>query len=269
MEGLEQTAKLLELIRERGFHPGDKLPSERDLAQLFGMSRSAVRESLIRLDTLRIVESRPKSGVYLQPYSAERSIEAMALFAETNTPLTAAEVAQSVELRSVLETEAMRLACLRRTQEDLDSMQQILRDSEAAIVRGETLAEFDALFHKAIVAATKNDVLLRFINVFYRMSRKRRELYFYEPQQSRRSHAQHLQLYAAIEARDPERGLQLLRRHLKGVDTYFRMFFSDTREAAPAARKASVRGAKAPGTVNGKTAASPKRKTGERPAARR
>ena len=75
MEGLEQTGKLLGLIRERGFKPGDKLPSERDLAALFGMSRSAVREALIRLDTLRIVESRPKSGVYLQPYGAERSIE--------------------------------------------------------------------------------------------------------------------------------------------------------------------------------------------------
>ncbi len=181
MEGLEQTAKLLELIRERGFKPGDKLPSERDLAALFGMSRSAVREALIRLDTLRIVDSRPKSGIYLQPYGAERSIEAMVLFAETNTPLSADEVVQSVELRSVLESEAMRLACLRRTQVDLDSLQQILRDSAAAIARGESFAELDAQFHKAIVAATKNDVLLRFINVFYRMSRKRREIYFDEP----------------------------------------------------------------------------------------
>ena len=227
MEGLEQTSKLLELIRERGFMPGDKLPSERDLAALFGMSRSAVRESLIRLDTLRIVESRPKSGVYLQPYGAERSIEAMVLYAETDTPLSAAEVAQSVELRSVLESEALRLACLRRTDDDLERLQQILRDSEAAIKRGETLAEFDALFHKAIVAATKNDVLLRFINVFYLMSRKRRETYFYEPQQSRRSHTQHLQLYRAIESQDAALGQQVLRRHLKGVDAYFRMFFAD------------------------------------------
>ena len=237
MEGLEQTAKLLELIRERGFEPGDKLPSERDLAALFGMSRGAVRESLIRLDTLRIVESRPKSGVYLQPYGAERSIEAMVLFAETNTPLTAAEVAQSVELRSVLESEAMRLACLRRTPEDLERLQQILRDSGAAMARGETLAEFDAVFHKAIVAATKNDVLLRFINVFYLMSRKRREIYFQEPQQSRRSHAQHLQLYRAIEAQDAERGQQILRRHLMGVDAYFRMFFSEPASAKVAAAR--------------------------------
>jgi len=246
MEGLEQTTKLLELIRERGFKPGDKLPSERDLAALFGMSRSAVRESLIRLDTLRIVESRPKSGVYLQPYGAERSIEAMVLFAETNTPLSAAEVAQSVELRSVLESEAMRLACLRRTQVDLDNLQQILRDSAAAIARGESLAELDPQFHKAIVAATKNDVLLRFINVFYRMSRKRREIYFNEPQQSKRSHAQHLQLYGAIEAKDAELGQQILRRHLKGVDAYFRMFFSEgppPLEPNKVARKRAATGA--------------------------
>ena len=255
MEGHEQTAKLLELIRERGFKPGDKLPSERDLAALFGMSRSAVRESLIRLDTLRIVESRPKSGVYLQPYGAERSIEAMVLFAETNTPLTAAEVAQSVELRSVLESESMRLACLRRTQEDLDRLQQILRDSAAAIERGETLAEYDAVFHKAIVAATKNDVLLRFINVFYLMSRKRREIYFHERQQSRRSHAQHLQLYGAIEAQDAELGQQILRRHLKGVDAYFRMFFSEGQQAAEPTRRSKKSAPAAAATPSAKPAA--------------
>jgi len=231
MEGLEQTAKLLTLIRERGFLPGDKLPSERDLAALFGMSRGAIREGLIRLDTLRIIDSRPKSGFYLQPYGAERSIEAMVLFAETNIPLSAAEVAQSVELRSVLESEAMRLACVRRTQEDLDRLKALLEASAAAIKRGETLAELDAEFHKAIVAATKNDVLLRFINVFYLMSRMRRETYFHDQRQSKRSHAQHLQLYRAIEARDVDLGQQLLRRHLKGVDEYFKMFFSDSKGA--------------------------------------
>jgi DNA-binding FadR family transcriptional regulator len=235
MEGLEQTAKLLRLIRERGFGPGDKLPSERDLAALFGMSRGAVREALIRLDTLRIVDSRPKSGIYLQPYGAERSIEAMVLFSETDIPLTPAEVAQSVELRGVLENEAMRLACLRRSQEDLDRLTQILQASAAAIERGETLAELDAEFHKAIVAATKNDVLVRFINVFYLMSRKRRETYFRAPDQSRRSHAQHLQLFRAIEAQDAERGQQLLRRHIKGVDAYFRLFFSEEPKASAAA----------------------------------
>jgi DNA-binding FadR family transcriptional regulator len=262
MEGLDQTAKLLQLIRERGFKPGDKLPSERDLAAEFGMSRGAVREALIRLDTLRIIESRPKSGIYLQPYGAARSIEAMVLFAETNTPLSAAEVAQSVELRSVLESEALRLACLRRTPEDLQRLQAILDQSEAAMASGGTLADLDAEFHKAIVAATHNDVLLRFINVFYLMSRKRRETYFQAGGQSQRSHRQHQQLYRAIETHDAEAGGRILRRHLKGVDAYFRLFFADEDGAANAVPKAA---AKAPVRRTGATALRP----GAKRAARR
>jgi GntR family transcriptional repressor for pyruvate dehydrogenase complex len=250
MEGLDQTARVLQLIRQRGFKPGDKLPSERDLAAEFGMSRGAVREALIRLDTLRIVESRPKSGIYLQPYGAERSIEAMVLFAETNTPLSAAEVAQSVELRSVLESEALRLACLRRSDDDLARLRRILAESDSAIAAGGTIADLDAEFHKAIVAATHNDVLLRFINVFYLMSRKRRQVYFDARAQSQRSHAQHLQLYQAIEAQDADAGITILRRHLKGVDAYFRMFFADDgaaprkrppRAGAPTQAKAAAR----------------------------
>ena len=260
MEGLEQTAKLLKLIRERGFRPGDKLPSERDLAALFGMSRSAVREALIRLDTLRIIESRPKSGVYLQPFGTERSIEAMVLFTETDTPLSEDDVVQSVELRSVLESEAMRLACLRRTPADLERLNQILQDSAAAISRGESLADLDAEFHKAIVSATQNQVLLRFINVFYLISRKRRETYFEANNQSQRSHAQHLQLYRAIAAQDVEAGQKLLRRHIKGVDAYFRMFFAEAHGAQPPApvpkaeRPAASPARRVPVPVKGKVA---------------
>jgi DNA-binding FadR family transcriptional regulator len=87
------------------------------------------------------------------------------------------------------------------------------------------------------VAATKNDVLLRFINVFYLMSRKRREVYFHDSQQSKRSHAQHLQLYRAIVERDAELGQKILRRHLKGVDAYFRMFFADEQSAIKRAQR--------------------------------
>ena len=115
------------------------------------MSRSAVREGLIRLDTLRIIESRPKSGIYLQPYGAERSIEAMVLFAETNTPLSAAEVAQSVELRSVLETEALRLACM--------------LPGEDALAAAEMLAERFGLprWQFAMTASDANRFVLRWL----------------------------------------------------------------------------------------------------------
>jgi GntR family transcriptional regulator, transcriptional repressor for pyruvate dehydrogenase complex len=224
---MDNTRKVLRLIHERGFKPGDKLPSERALSALFGMSRGALREALIRLDTLRIIDCRPKSGIFLRAVSAERSIEAMVLFAETDTPLTAEEVAQSVELRRILELEALRMACQRRTDVDLEKLAGILEKSEQLLKKGQSLAKIDPEFHMTIVAATQNDVFLRFINVFYLMSRKRREIYFANPGQNLRSHAQHKQLYKAILERDPEKGERILRNHLKGVDAYFRMFFSD------------------------------------------
>jgi GntR family transcriptional regulator, transcriptional repressor for pyruvate dehydrogenase complex len=227
MQEFEQTSKLLRLFHARGFKPGDKLPSERELALLFNMSRSAIREALIRLDTLRIIDSRPKSGLYLRPFTAERSVEAMVLFAETDTPLSSEEVAQSVELRRILEIKAIRLACERRNQSDLDRMKAILDESERLVAAGESLAQADSDFHKAIVAATHNQVLLQFVNVFYLMSRKRREVYFSRPDQNRRSLAQHLQLYRAIVNRDADKGERLLGKHLQSVDSYFRMFFSD------------------------------------------
>ena len=178
------------------------------------------------MDTLRIIESRPKSGVYLQHVRGRAQHRGHGVFTETDTPLSEDDVVQSVELRSVLESEAMRLACLRRTPADLERLKQILEASAAAIGRGETLADLDAEFHKAIVAATQNHVLLRFINALL-ISRKRREIYFQAKQQSQRSHAQHLPaLPCDRRARRGSRA-ERLRRHIKGVDAYFRMFFAD------------------------------------------
>ena len=179
MEGLEQTAKLLQLIRERGFKPGDKLPSERDLAALFGMSRGAVREALIRLDTLRIIESRPKSGIYLQPYGGRaqhRGDGAVRRDQHAAVGGRGGAVGRAAQ-RAGKRGDAAGLPAPHAGRPGAPAGRSC-DDSAAAISRGDTLAELDAEFHKAIVAATKNDVLLRFINVFYLMSRKRREIYF-------------------------------------------------------------------------------------------
>jgi len=223
---LDNVRQLVQLIHERGFEPGDKLPSEREMSEMFGMSRGALREALIRLDTLRIVDARPKSGIYLRAGSADRSIEAMVLFAEADAPLAPDEVIQAVELRRLLETQAVRLACERRTDDDLERLSGIVKRCVAARGNGEKLAGLDAEFHLAIVAATQNDVFARFINVFYLMSRKRREVYFSSDEHCRQSVSDHRKLLAAIAERDVENAENILRQHIKGVDVYFRTLFA-------------------------------------------
>jgi DNA-binding FadR family transcriptional regulator len=250
---LDNVRQLVHLIHERGFEPGDKLPSEREMSEMFGMSRGALREALIRLDTLRIIDARPKSGIYLRAGSAERSIEAMVLFAEADAPLAPDEVIQAVELRRLLETQAVRLACERRTDEDLEHLSGIVKRCVAARGNGEKLASLDAEFHLAIVAATQNDVFVRFVNVFYLMSRKRREVYFSSDEHCRQSVSDHRKLLAAIAERDVHKAEGLLRQHIKGVDVYFRTLFAASSDNAARSSPKAASTAK-------KTAATGKRK---------
>ena len=163
--------RLLAFVAHRRFEPGDRLPSERELAERFGVGRNAVREAVAVLETLRMVERRPNSGIYLREVGRQGSLDAMVLQADLGVPLTEAEVAEVVELRRILELQAIRLACERRRDADIERLDRVLAAGEATIAAGGNLADRDAEFHLAVVEATGNHVLLRVVNSFYLLSR--------------------------------------------------------------------------------------------------
>src|SRR5271168_1160951 len=102
-------SRLLPFLTLRRYEPGERVPSERELAERFKVSRGQIREALSDLEALRVIERRAKSGVYMAPQGS--SVEALALFAQLGIPLTAADVQQSVETRGIHEIAAIRLAC--------------------------------------------------------------------------------------------------------------------------------------------------------------
>ncbi|MCK8787841.1 FadR family transcriptional regulator [Roseomonas sp. NAR14] len=213
--------RLLPYIHERRLAPGDRLPSERDLAERFGVGRGAVREAIAVLETLRMVERRPNSGIYLRPVESEGSVEALVLQAGIGVPLSPAEVREIVELRSLLEVQAIALACERREAAHLAQLDGILAESERLLAAGGTLTDLDAAFHLAVVEAVGNRVFLRLVNAFYLLSRQRRQRFFAESGQSAASHAQHVAMRDAIAAREADRAVALMRRHLKGVESHW------------------------------------------------
>ncbi|HEY8609712.1 MAG TPA: FadR/GntR family transcriptional regulator [Roseomonas sp.] len=213
--------RLLPFIAHRRLEPGDRLPSERELAERFGVGRGAVREALAVLETLRIVERRPNSGIFLRPVEKQGSIEAIVLQAELGIPLTEAEVREVVELRRILEMQAMRLAAERRHADDIAHLDAILADTDRAIAAGENPADHDAAFHLAMVEATGNHVFLRVVNAFYLMSRNRRRAYFADGTRAPFSQAQHRAMRDAVEAGDPDRAEAAMGSHLRGVESYW------------------------------------------------
>ena len=213
--------RLLPFIAHRRLEPGDRLPSERELAERFGVSRGALREAIAVLETLRMVERRPNSGIYLRTVDRQGSLDAIVLQAELGIPLTETEVSEVVELRRILELQAVRLAAERRSAADLARLDQVLAESARVIAAGDNLADQDAAFHLAVVEATGNHVFLRVVNSFYLLSRARRRHYFADGQRAPLSHAQHVAMRDAIAAGEPDAAEAAMGGHLRGVESYW------------------------------------------------
>jgi len=139
-------AGIIHYLRERRLQPGDRLPSERDLAERLGAGRNAVREALATLVTLRMVESRPNSGIYLRHVERESSFEAMVMLADMGATPTPTEVAETMEVRAHLETLSVRLACSRRSDGDLAKLEEILDRTDAELAANGNIASLDTAF---------------------------------------------------------------------------------------------------------------------------
>jgi DNA-binding FadR family transcriptional regulator len=211
--------RLIPFLLLRRYEPGERVPSERELAERFKVSRGQIREALSYLEALRVIERRAKSGVYMA--AGDSSVEALALFAQLGIPLTAADVRQTVEMRRIHEVAAIRLACERRTEDNLLRLRDILAAEGAHVAAGESMAEDDREFHSEIVRATQNNVFARIVNIFYIMTAAQRSLYFRDSARGRHSHADHLRMFGAIERQDADAAEDLMTTHLRGVDSYW------------------------------------------------
>jgi DNA-binding FadR family transcriptional regulator len=204
---------LLRRIERARRTPDVRLPGERELASTFGASRTAVREVLGVLEALRVIERRPQSGIYVRSAPAETSIEALVLAEDLDLHARTTPYEQAQEARVIYEVEAARLAARRRTRSDLDAMAAIIERSCGHLAEGRNLADDDEAFHLALIAAAKNEVILRMAKSLYLMTRSVRFAYFQAQGYASISIREHEQLLDSIERSDAESAGRLMRRH--------------------------------------------------------
>lgn len=218
--------KILSFIHERRYQPSERLPSERDFAEKFDTSRGAVREALAALESMRVIERRPNSGIYLRN-SEESSIEALVLHAESGLPFETKEIADVMEVRRMLEVQAVRLACSRRTADNIREISAILQDTHKRLSKKQSIEREDEAFHLAIFAATKNDILLRLARSFYELSRPRRRVYFADHSRGRHSYEDHCAILEAIEERRVGQAEQQMNAHLSRTSEAWQMLLGE------------------------------------------
>lgn len=206
--------EILKFIRQRHYECGERLFSEREFAAKFSTTRASVREAITTLETLRVVERRKQSGIFLRDLNAETSIEALVL--ETNAGIlpTVQQVEDASQVRRILEIEAAKKAAVICKKSDLEEISNVLRDSENRLLAGESIIREDELFHKKIVGSSQNILLLRVVNWFYEFSKLRREHYFSDLERSKISHSEHLKIFEALQRGDPAKTSELMDEHL-------------------------------------------------------
>lgn len=223
---------LMAFIQKRGYEPGERLPSERDLTERFSVGRGVIREALTFLEASRYIERKRNSGIYLTDGTDQVSLEALVLYSKVNIPFDRRTIMDCMEVRKILEVQAVSLACKRRTQADIAALRQNLHSTRAKIDVGESMAELDFEFHMAVFRAAQNDIFTRVVTPFYLMSRNRREEFFRDPGHGDASLAQHIAITDAIEAEDIALAVELMDRHIGRVEDHYLVSLSETSPAS-------------------------------------
>ena len=150
---------LKELMNFKNFEPGDKLPSERMSAEKFQVSRFNLREALQTLESYGLVKSIPQSGTFV----ADIGITALNGMIDDILNLPSPSFKDLVEARIFLELKGVKLAALRRTEDDLIHLENALAAYSDKVIRGEDAVQEDLLFHLAIAKASGNPTLNTFM----------------------------------------------------------------------------------------------------------
>jgi len=211
----EQIVRQIEdSILEGDLKEGDQLPAERELAQQFGVSRTAVREAVKTLREMGLVEAYPGRGTFITnstSHSIRQSLDRMMRSGPSEG------TAHLAEVREILEPEIAALAAQRADAEMLSAMGEAIAVMDAARRDPEAFIEGDLDFHLALAEAAANPLILSLIDSIVGLLREQRLRTYYVEGGPERGQYHHKRILEAIEHRDPQGARDAMRAHLRQV----------------------------------------------------
>ena len=194
--------------------PGHQLPAERDLAQRFGVSRTAVREAVKTLREKGLVEAYSGRGTFVTNGTSQAIRQSLDLMIRFSQQEGSAHVA---ELRQVLEPEIAALAASRIEEQLLSTMRDAVATMDRNLHDPDAYVEADLDFHLAMAEAVGNPLILSLLDSIVGLLREQRSRIFKVDGGPERGQFHHKRIFAAIEKRDPEKAREAMRAHLKQV----------------------------------------------------
>lgn len=212
----EIVEQIKRLMADGDLKPGDRLLSERELAEQLQVSRASVREALRALEAMGFLEIKTGGGTFIKETCANDIILPLAMFIS----IEKGSLFEIYEIRQIFETAAARLAARRATLIDLAKIEENLKKLEEGLDNfdSEKGEDSDTAFHFAIAEATQNSWLLRLLHTisdsFHKtVSAARKQLYL-TPGNAQVLIIQHRRIYEAIRDANPHLAEKAMLDHL-------------------------------------------------------
>lgn len=211
----EQVAERIRgMIINEALRPGDQLPSERDLAERMGVSRVVIREATRVLHAQGLVQVKPGSGTYVKELTPSHVSDSISLFLrlrQANQPYD-----DLMEVRRTLEIDIAGMAARRATAEDITALEAALAGMVQHTDNPDAFTEHDLAFHRALAAATHNDLYSMILQPITDLLLDfRRDAYWKDAAEAVLGGLKHHEVILKyVKAKDPDGARRAMREHL-------------------------------------------------------
>ncbi|MYS39354.1 DNA-binding FadR family transcriptional regulator [Streptomyces sp. KhCrAH-43] len=207
-----------ELILERRLAPGDALPTETELMDLFEAGRVSVREALKSLQAVNVVEIRRGYGTFVGSLSLSPFAEGLAFRAAVRHRQGEPGLAELMKVREALEAGLVGAVAAGVPEEDTDVLRALVATMEAEAADGGRVARAtDRAFHLALYASLDNHLLSEVLDAFWAAMDRVREDLDDGHQDPAVTCAQHREIVEAVAAADGDRAVRAMRTHFDGI----------------------------------------------------
>ena len=210
----EEVAQQIERLILKKLRPGDKLPSERELAEMLKVSRSSIRDAIRGLELRGLVEPRQGAGTIVREIAAEPLASPFASALKRRKEM----VSELLDFRKMLEPPLAARAATHASADEISEMEEILQRQDAKQSQGEPAVAEDAEFHYSVALASGNSVVLKVLDIIMDLLRDTRERSLQVEGRPQRSLAGHRRILAAIKRHDAEAAKSAMRRHIEDVE---------------------------------------------------
>ena len=199
---------ILKYIRDNHLKPGDRLPSERTLGEMFAVGRPVIREAAGALSALNVIEIRKQGGMFVSELDADSELEAFRLYVQMGQ-ISLQEV---METRLILEVECIGLAAKNITDEQLDELDEILKN--ASVEDAESFQRADKELHRAIYMSTGNKAMQLIATTIGKWSIVSRSISNSFIEVRKVVHNDHQNIVKALRKHDAEESKEAMRQHM-------------------------------------------------------